>query len=143
MKKLFTFLLWSLLFTAISFAETAVVKRNVTLRPDPSTNNEAVITFSPGQRLTLISLRKRNGYLHVTVGQQKGWVWARNVDIDESSDNGTEEHSTDVKTAKENREDNDFCTEGNIAGVQHIGPAELYPDPNKTPGVLRQSTSMI
>jgi hypothetical protein len=94
MKKVLSVILCSLLFTVISFAETAVVKRNVTLRPGPSTDNEALITLRPGQRMTLVSLRKNNGYLQVTVGQQRGWVWAHNVDIDESSVDEAEEHDT-------------------------------------------------
>lgn len=136
-KKLLSILLLSLLFTVLSFAETAVVKRNVTLRPDPSTDNESITTLAPGQRVTLISLRKKNGYLHVSVDKQKGWVWARNIDIDESSADETEDHGTSATSAKhktETTEATDTCTAGSTEGVKHIGPAELYPDPMKTPG---------
>jgi len=129
-KLFFRFLLPSLLFATLTFADTAVVKRNVTLRPDPSTHNQAIATLAPGQRVTLVSLRKTNGYLHVTVGQQKGWVWARNVGVEESTDE-TEGRST---TAKRSTEGTDACIAGSIDGVNHVGPPELYPDSMKTPG---------
>jgi hypothetical protein len=133
-KKLFGLLLPLLLCTVLSFAETAVVKRNVTLRPDPSTENDSVTTLAPGQRVTLLSLRKTNGYLHVAVGKQKGWVWARNVDIDESSTDETEDHAASAKHATEADEDKETCASGTAEGVKHVGPRELYPDPVKTPG---------
>lgn len=127
----FRVLLSLLLFTTLSFADTAVVKRNVTLRPDSSTDNAAITTLAPGQRVTLVSLRKTNGYLHVTVDKQKGWVWARNVDIEESTAEETEETSA---TAKRRTVASDTCIAGSTEGVNHAGPPELYPDPMKTPG---------
>jgi hypothetical protein len=123
------FLLLSL-FTTVSFADTAVVKRNVTLRPDPSSDNQAIATLSPGQRVTLVSLRKTSGYLHVTVDKKTGWVWARNVDVEESSADETEIRST----PKRNPEGTDTCIAGSTDNVKHVGPSQLYPDPTKTPG---------
>jgi uncharacterized protein YraI len=135
-KKFSCFLLSLLFLTGLSFAETGVVKRNVTLRPDPSTDNEAVTILVPGQRLTLISLRKTNGYLHVTFKDKRGWVWARNVDIDESSADETEDHSTDATRGKHqvaSSEATDTCG-ANTESFKHVGPNALYPDPMKTPG---------
>jgi len=117
--------------TLFSFSETAVVQRNVTLRPDPSTDNQALTTLARGQRITVVALRKKNGYLHVTVGKQEGWVWGRNVAIEEASDDEAEETATSTKRDADSSAE---CTEGSVEGVNHVGPSELYPDPKKTPG---------
>lgn len=124
-KLFFRLLLPSLLFTTLSFADTAVVKRNVTLRPGPSTDNQAITTLAPGQRVTIVSLRKTNGYLHVTVDKQEGWVWARNVDVEESTADETGDRST---TAKRITEVTNTGIAGSTDGVNHVGPPELYPD---------------
>lgn len=131
MKTVLRLMLTSLLFSAFSFTETAVVKRNVTLRPGPSTDNQAITTLGPGQRISVVSLRKRNGYLHVSVGKQQGWVWARNVDVEESASEETEDHSTATGPSMEAT---DTCAVGSAEDVNHVGPQELYPDPVKTPG---------
>ena len=131
MKAMLRLIVTSLLFSVFSFAETAVVKRNVTLRPDPSTDNQAITTLGPGQRVSVVSLRKRNGYLRVIVSKQQGWVWARNVDIEESPVEETEELSKRTDHIPDAAE---TCTVGNPNGVNHVGPPELYPDPLKTPG---------
>jgi uncharacterized protein YgiM (DUF1202 family) len=131
-KIFFRLLLPSLLFTTLSSADTAVVKRSVTLRPDPSTDNRAIKTLAIGERVTLVSLRKNEGYLHVTVGKQTGWVWARNVDVEESTSDETEGRGT---TAKRSTEATDTCTAGSTNGPSnHVGPTDLYPDPMKTTG---------
>jgi len=130
-KTIFRLMLTLLLLTALCFAETAIVKRNVTLRPDPSTDNQAITILGPGQLVTLISLRKTNGYLHVSANKQKGWVWARNVDVEESSADDTEKHGTNAKHVIDGT---DTCHSGSADAVNHVGPAELYPDPMKTPG---------
>jgi hypothetical protein len=59
MKIIFRLILTSLLLAVLSFAETAIVKRNVTLRPDPSSDNQAITTLGPGQRVAGDCLRKR------------------------------------------------------------------------------------
>ena len=131
MNAIFRFTLASLLFIVLCFADTAIVKRNVTLRPDPSTDNQAITTLRPGQRVTVVSLRKTNGYLHVALNKQNGWLWARNVDVEESPAEETEEHGT---AAKRGTEAADTCSSGNAGAVNRVGPPELYPDPLKTPG---------
>lgn len=128
MKRLFRLIL-PVLLAALAFSQTAVVKRNVTLRPTASTDNDAITTLKPGTRATLLGPNKRNGYLHVKVGGQKGWVWARNVDVEEG-----EPEEDGAKTTKSKTDIEDTCVEGNVAGVTHVGPPELYPDPKKTPG---------
>jgi uncharacterized protein YraI len=122
--------LTSLLLTVVSFADSAVVKRNVTLRPGPTTDNHAITTLGPRQRVTVTSNRPRNGYLQVIVNGQKGWVWARNIDIDNSSSEESEEH---VLVAKRDREGTDTCATVNNSS-KHVGPARLYPALTKTPG---------
>lgn len=131
MKTLLRRVLPFFLVAIACFAETAVVKRNVTLRPDPSTDNRAITTLATGERVAVLSLRKRNGYLHVAAGKQKGWVWARNVDIEESSIGETEE-GNDATTKP--KSDTETCTPGDMGGFNHVGPPELYPDSMKTPG---------
>lgn len=131
MKTLFRLILLSLLFTVLSSAQNAVVKRNVTLRPDPSTDNHAITTLAPGQRVTLLSARKRNGYLHVTFQKHRGWVWARNLNIEESSEDEAETPNT---SAKQNTDAVDTCAAGSLEGISRVGPPDLYPDPMKTPG---------
>ena len=130
-QTVFRSLLLSLFFTTLSLADTAVVKRNVTLRPDPSTNNQAIMTLAIGRRITLISLRQSKGYFHVTVDKQQGWVWARNVEVEESTADESEGSRT---TAKRSTESTDACVSGSIDGVNRVGPPALYPDPIKTPG---------
>lgn len=127
--KIFRIALTSLFLTVPSFAESAVVKRNVTLRPGPSTDNQAITTLGPRQRLTLVSHRQIKGYIQVIADGHRGWVWARNVEIDDSSSEEPDEH---VTVAKPNADGSDTCANNNVS--KHVGPPRLYPEPTKTPG---------
>jgi hypothetical protein len=81
MKKFLCFLVLGL-FSVIAAAQTAVVKRNVNLRPDASTTQDPIETLKPGAQLTLIEPDATEGYYHVTAPDGKsGFVWAKNVKV--------------------------------------------------------------
>lgn len=82
MKKLSRLLLLTLLLAAIASAQTATVKRNVNLRPDPSTDNDPITSLAPPAELDLIESAPTDGFFHVkTSDGQEGWVWGRNIKI--------------------------------------------------------------
>ena len=81
MKRLLYSLVLSLL-CVIATAQTAVVARNVNLRPDASTDNDPIETLKPGAQLTLLDSAPTGGYYHVKAPDgQFGFVWGRNVKI--------------------------------------------------------------
>jgi uncharacterized protein YgiM (DUF1202 family) len=109
LKKLFSLLIFLLLQASVAAAQTAVVSRNVNLRPNASTNGAPVETLKIGTTLELVETEPTNGFLHVKTEDGKGgWVWSRNVHVQ---------------------------TSGAVANAQHVGPANLYPNPNMTPGL--------
>jgi hypothetical protein len=70
------------LLCALASAQTAVVTRNVNLRPDASTNNGPIETLKPGAQLTLLNPAPTEGYFRVKAPDgQSGFVWGRNVKI--------------------------------------------------------------
>jgi hypothetical protein len=64
-------------------AQDAVVKRNVYLRPAPSTSNQPIRKLIPPDELELIDTNAVDGYYHVRTveGDEEGWVWAKNIRI--------------------------------------------------------------
>jgi hypothetical protein len=81
MKKLLGFLVLSLL-SVIAAAQTAIVTRNVNLRPDASPDNGPIETLKPGSQLTLLDPASTGGYYHVKAPDgQVGFVWGKNVKI--------------------------------------------------------------
>jgi uncharacterized protein YgiM (DUF1202 family) len=109
MKKLFSLLIFLLLQASLATAQTAVVTRNVNLRPDASSNGAPVETLKNGTKLELVETEQTNGFMHVKTEDGKvGWVWSRNLQVQ---------------------------TSGATANAQHVGPANLYPDHNMTPGL--------
>jgi len=90
-------------------AQTAVVTRNVNLRPDASSDGVPVAKLKPGTQLQLLDPDSTKGFLHVRTGDGKdGWAWGRNLRV----------------------QNNNLITT-----VGHVGPARLYPDQQKTPGL--------
>ncbi len=82
MKRLLHILVLCLFWTSLSSAQTAVVKRNVNLRSDASTDSDMVESLKPGVQLHLLDSDKTNGFYHVTAPDgQDGWVWARNIQV--------------------------------------------------------------
>jgi len=109
MKKVFSLLALLLLQGSLAAAQTAVVTRSVNLRPHASTNGAPVDTLKTGTKLEVVETHQTNGFLHVkTEDGAEGWAWSRNLHVQ---------------------------TNGTGANVQHVGPANLYPDPRMTPGL--------
>jgi uncharacterized protein YraI len=110
MKKLFSLLVFLVFLANVAAAQTAVVTRNVNLRPDASVNGAPVETLKIGTQLEIIEPEQTHGFLHVKIIEDgtQGWVWSRNIHV-----------QTSVAAAT----------------VQHVGPANLYPDPIMTPGL--------
>lgn len=78
MKRLLNALLVTFFSVGLA-AQTAVVTRTVNLRPDPSTTQTPIAKFPPQTQLQLLEAGSINGYLHVKVNDQSGWVWGKNV----------------------------------------------------------------
>jgi uncharacterized protein YraI len=78
MKRLLTTILLTFLSVSLA-AQTAVVTRTVNLRPDPSTTQAPIAKLTPQTQLELLETGSTNGYLHVKVNDQSGWVWSKNV----------------------------------------------------------------
>ena len=71
------------LCASAAFAQEAVVKRNVYLRPGPSTANQPIRKLIPPDELELIESSPVDGYYHVRTveGDEEGWVWGKNIRI--------------------------------------------------------------
>ena len=76
MKRLLNALLVTFFSVGLA-AQTAVVTRTVNLRPDPSTTQTPIAKLTPQTQLQLLETGSTNGYLHVKVNDQSGWVWGR------------------------------------------------------------------
>jgi len=99
-----------LVAATVSFAQTVVVQRNVNLRADPSTANPPITLLTPPTVLTLLETMKQAGYYHVrTASSQEGWVWGPNVMLS--------------------------TTPAPPSPSAFVGPAEIYPNPMRTPGL--------
>ena|SRR5207253_1831896 len=82
MKRFLHFLVLCLLWTSHATAQTAVVKRNVNLRSDASSDSDIVELLKPGAQLLLVEPDQINRFYHVTTDDGKdGWVWARNIKV--------------------------------------------------------------
>ena len=68
---------------AIALAQTATVRRNVNLRPTPSTKQTSIRLLTPPEALTLLEANPTLGYYHVrTTPGEEGWVWGRNISFE-------------------------------------------------------------
>lgn len=74
-----------LLLASLALAQTAVVNRNVYLRQDPSTGNPPIKKLTPSAAVTLIDPDPTGGYYHVQAGADQGWLWGRNISIQETA----------------------------------------------------------
>src|SRR5712691_10776032 len=88
MKRLLNLFGLLLLALGLATAQTAVVTRNVNLRPDPSTNNTPIEKLTPDTQIQLLEPDRTNGFFHVKVDHHTGWVWGNNVHIQESKPTG-------------------------------------------------------
>ncbi len=76
MKRVLHLFVLCLLWTSLATAQTAVVKRNVNLRSDASTDSDIVELLKPGAQLQLMEPGQTNGFYHVTADDgNDGWVW--------------------------------------------------------------------
>src|SRR5207253_9328593 len=74
MKRFLHFLVLCLLWTSHATAETAVVKRNVNLRSDASSDSDIVELLKPGAQLLLVEPDQINRFYHVQPMMVKiGW----------------------------------------------------------------------
>src|SRR5713226_5909982 len=81
MKRLLNLFAFLLLALGLATAQTAVVTRNVNLRPDPSTSNTPIEKLTPDTEIQLLEPGRTNGFFHVKVDDHTGWVWGNNVHI--------------------------------------------------------------
>src|SRR5215472_9632909 len=88
MKRLLRTAVFVLFSVALALSQTAVVRRNVNLRPDPSTNGTPIDKLTPPTQLQLLETAATNGFLHVKVNGESGWVWSRNVRVQQAPSGG-------------------------------------------------------
>src|SRR5438046_9469063 len=80
MKRFLHFLVLCLLWTSHATAQTAVVKRNVNLRSDASSDSDIVELLKPGAQLLLVETDQINRFYHVTTDDgDAGWVLHRTI----------------------------------------------------------------
>lgn len=104
---------------AVAHENQATVLRRTNLRSDPSSDNSLVRRLDVDEQLQLLDPSPTNGYLHVsTMHDEDGWVYARNVNVQQVPAPSLQPGSTPPSTPT----------------ASHAGPADLYPDPNLTPG---------
>jgi hypothetical protein len=85
MNRVLRTMAFSVLWVGLAHSQTAVVTRTVNLRPDPSTNGSPIDKLTPPTQLQLLEARATNGFLHVKVNGNSGWVWTKNVKLQQIS----------------------------------------------------------
>jgi uncharacterized protein YraI len=85
MNRLLRTIAVALLWVSLAHSQTAVVTRNVNLRPDPSTNGSPIDKLTSPTQLQLLEPGATNGFLHVKVNGNSGWVWSKNVKVQQTS----------------------------------------------------------
>lgn len=84
MKRFLRLLVLAFLGVGLAAAQTATVTRNVNLRPDPSTDNDPIEKLTPPAQVQLVEPDPSDGFYHVQAADnQTGWVWGRNIRIQE------------------------------------------------------------
>jgi hypothetical protein len=81
MNRLLRTIVFVLLSVGLAGSQTAVVTRNVNLRPDPSTNSAPIEKLKSRTQIQLLDPGPTNGFLHVKVNDHSGWVWSKNVEV--------------------------------------------------------------
>jgi hypothetical protein len=82
MKRLRRLSVLLLLSLALAYGQTAVVTRNVNLRPDPSTNNDPIGKLQPDTQVELLEPDPTDGFFHVKANGKTGWVWGKRIRIE-------------------------------------------------------------
>lgn len=71
-----------LLVSVSAIGDNVLVKHNVNLRSDPSSDNPPIAVLHPADEIELIETEQTNAYYHIrTEDGQDGWVWSRNIEI--------------------------------------------------------------
>jgi len=79
-KKLLVLFLLILVSPTTALPQTATVARNVNLRPDPSTNQDAITKLVAGVKVEILEPNPVRGYYHVQTADGKtGFVRGRNI----------------------------------------------------------------
>jgi hypothetical protein len=79
-KKLLVLFLLILVSPTTALSQTATVVHNVNLRPDPSTNQDAITKVEAGATVEILEPNPVRGYYHVQTADGKtGFVWGRNI----------------------------------------------------------------
>jgi len=79
-KKLRILFLLIFVSSTTALSQTATVARNVNLRPDPSTNQDAITKLETGAKVEILEPNPVRGYYHVQTADGKtGFVWGRNI----------------------------------------------------------------
>src|SRR6266568_3524695 len=82
MTKLLTAFVLALVCLDIAFAQTAVVTRNVNLRPTASTDGAPIAKLTPGTQVRLVESNPIGRYYHVeTTDGRTGFVWGGNLQV--------------------------------------------------------------
>jgi hypothetical protein len=90
MKRLLGFWIVLILCGGPARAQTAVATRNVNLRPNASTDDSPIEKIKSGAQLQLLETHPTNGFYHVQApDRQSGFVWAKNVRVQEIGSNPT------------------------------------------------------
>lgn len=75
----------SCLLAQLAYAQTAVVTRNVNLRRDSSDELASMRLLKPGVRLTILNTEPEDDYYFVRTPEgQEGWVWSRNIRLEDA-----------------------------------------------------------
>jgi hypothetical protein len=79
-KKLVALFLLILVSPTTALSQTATVVRNVNLRADPSTNQDAITKLEARAKVEILEPNPVRGYYHVQTADGKmGFVWGRNI----------------------------------------------------------------
>jgi hypothetical protein len=79
-KKSLVLFLLILVSSTTALSQTATVVRNVNVRPDPSTDQDAITKLEAGTKVEILEPNPVRGYYHVqTTDGKTGFVWGRNI----------------------------------------------------------------
>jgi hypothetical protein len=82
MRRILDLLFFLALLPGSALAQTAIVTRNVNLRPAPSTVRDPSAELTPGSHIQLLQPDPTGGYYDVQTADAKtGYVWGRNIRI--------------------------------------------------------------
>lgn len=147
MKQPLRFAILLFLGLGLGAGQTAVVRKSVNLRVDPSIRQNPIKKLRPSTQLELLGFGSRGGFYHVrTVDGDEGWVWGRNIEILESADatstdDGYDHGKKAAKKVTSASSGSRGLGGGALAGGGgSAGETGSGPMPTPTPGVYRVET---